>query len=204
MLLSDFLFAAYLQQRYDQYLADQQAAAEELAAEQAANAQADADELAADQAAAQADADALAANQPVINQDQTAVPDDVVTQIDNQVTEATGDIQAGTTPDVTQAILDHDFVLNQTISGDAQIPNSDVTYQCQLSEGDIIKLNQDAPPGPDDTSATMAVVTSKQGDCAPGVSIVVSMSDLQDMLNDFTAKVEEGLNVAKTNNVAAN
>ena len=50
----------------------------------------------------------------------------------------------------------------------------------------------------------MSVVTSKQGDCAPGVSIVVSMSDLQGMLNDFTAKAEEGFECYEDQQVVSN
>ncbi len=202
-LLADYLWAAYLQQRYDQQVAEAQAQAEELAAEQAANAQADADELAADQAARDQEAAQLAANQPVINQVEAPVPDPIVAQTDDQVTQAATDIQQGNVADVSQAILTHIFAVNTTISGDAQLPNSDETYQCEVSEGDLIKLNQDKPPAATDEDAIMSVVTSKKGDCAPGVSIKVSMSDLQNMLNDFTAKVEEGLNVMKTNNVAA-
>jgi len=63
---------------------------------------------------------------------------------------------------------------------------------CGLTGGDIIK-----PAGtvdPEVPVASMSVVTSKNDSCAAGSVVNVSFTDLQEMLNTFGERVDDGLN----------
>jgi hypothetical protein len=63
---------------------------------------------------------------------------------------------------------------------------------CSLSGGDIIK-----PAGEADSDvpvASVAVVTAKTESCAAGTIVSVSFTDLQEMMNTFGERVDDGLN----------
>ena len=63
--------------------------------------------------------------------------------------------------------------------------------ECSLSPGDILTRVQDAP---DNNQAVKVVVASSQrNDCAAGTQLIFAVVDLQDMHNDFRAKISEGL-----------
>jgi multidrug efflux pump subunit AcrA (membrane-fusion protein) len=211
LLLSDYVFGAYLESRADAYAAEQQAAQEEADAEaaaqqaQAADAEAQADLAAAQAARDQAAADA-AANAPATNTAQASVSDDVQAQLQTQVTDTVTAVNAGQNPDISQTIQDpkHIYAVNDSFTGDAVIDNDDNTYTCSLSNGDLIQLDQDNPPQSTDAFAYMKVVSSTQGDCAVNATVKVAMSRLQDMMNEYSAKVEEGMGLMKDNNVPGN
>ena len=63
--------------------------------------------------------------------------------------------------------------------------------ECSLSPGDILTRIQDTP----DANQTLKVVvtSSQRNDCVAGTHLVMVVSDLQDMHNDFRAKLSEGL-----------
>jgi hypothetical protein len=62
---------------------------------------------------------------------------------------------------------------------------------CNLTGGDIIKAA--AGGDPDVAVASMVVVTAKRENCAAGSQVSVSYTDLQEMLNSFGEKVDDGM-----------
>jgi hypothetical protein len=66
---------------------------------------------------------------------------------------------------------------------------------CGLQPGDILKLA--STPASGSQLAELRVASSKQMDCPAGVTVTVSVSDLQEMHNNFRAQVESGLGVLK-------
>jgi hypothetical protein len=94
-----------------------------------------------------------------------------------------------TGPDETPAALDpnhHIFVVSQVLSSS----NPDGT-ECSLSPGDILSRVDDTPDR--DNNVKVLVASSQRNDCATGSQVPVSLTDLQDMHNDFRAKITEGL-----------
>jgi len=73
-------------------------------------------------------------------------------------------------------------VLSETVSDGTE---------CSLSPGDLLTRIQDTP----DANQTLKVVvtSSQRNDCVAGTHLVMVVSDLQDMHNDFRAKLSEGL-----------
>jgi hypothetical protein len=63
---------------------------------------------------------------------------------------------------------------------------------CSLSGGDIIKPGGQLDP--EVPVSSMAVVTSKAESCAAGTVVSVSFTDLQEMMNTFGERVDDGLN----------
>jgi hypothetical protein len=89
------------------------------------------------------------------------------------------------------------FVVDTTLS----VTNVDGTV-CALSGGDIIKPA--AAVDPTVPVAQMRVVTSKGDECPAGSTVAVSLTDLQEMLNSFGQKVDDGMNeLQKTKNPQA-
>ncbi len=62
---------------------------------------------------------------------------------------------------------------------------------CSLSTGDLIKFN--GAPDTGDVAFPMQVVTGKAGSCPAGSVVQVGLSDLQQMLNGFSQRVEQNL-----------
>jgi hypothetical protein len=92
-------------------------------------------------------------------------------------------------PDETPAALDPNhriFVVSQVVSS----TNPDST-ECSLSPGDILSRVDDTPDA--DNNVKVLVASSQKNDCAAGSQVPVSLQDLQDMHNDFRAKISEGL-----------
>ncbi len=98
-------------------------------------------------------------------------------------------------PDVVPAALDPNlktFLVSMPLSESM----ADGT-QCSLSPGDILTRVQDTP----DSSLNVKVVvaSSQHNDCAAGTQVAVAVTDLQDMHNDFRAKLSEGLGTLAEN-----
>jgi hypothetical protein len=94
-----------------------------------------------------------------------------------------------TGPDETPAALDPNhriFVVSQVVSSS----NPDGT-ECSLSPGDILSRVDDTAD--DDNDVKVLVASSQKNDCAAGSQVPVGIQDLQDMHNDFRAKITEGL-----------
>jgi hypothetical protein len=94
-----------------------------------------------------------------------------------------------TGPDETPAALDPNhriFVVSQVVSSS----NPDGT-ECSLSPGDILSRVDDTAD--DDNNVKVLVASSQKNDCAAGSQVPVGIQDLQDMHNDFRAKITEGL-----------
>lgn len=94
-----------------------------------------------------------------------------------------------TGPDELPAALDpahRIFIVSQVVSSS----NEDGT-ECSLSPGDVLKRIDDKPDG--DQNVKVLVAKSQKDDCATGSKVPVAVQDLQDMHNDFRAKIDEGL-----------
>ena len=92
-------------------------------------------------------------------------------------------------PDQLPAALDRSqktFVVSTVLS--ESMPDG---TECSLSPGDILTRIQDTPDA--NQSVKVSVASSQRNDCAAGTQIAVAVTDLQDMHNDFRAKVSEGL-----------
>jgi len=63
--------------------------------------------------------------------------------------------------------------------------------ECSLSGGDVVQRTSDDPDANQNVTAT--VMSSKQGNCPSGQSVMVSAQDLQEMHNQFREKIDEGL-----------
>ena len=68
-------------------------------------------------------------------------------------------------------------------------PNA--ALSCNLTAGDIVRL---APEGlsTDGATATMQVLTSKQGGCAVTSKVMIAVTDLQESENDVNRRIDEG------------
>lgn len=73
--------------------------------------------------------------------------------------------------------------------------NLDVTTAdqqvCGLEAGDVLRLM--SPPAKDAGLVELRVASSKQLDCPAGVTVAVSIPDLQEMQNAFRSQIEAGL-----------
>lgn len=68
---------------------------------------------------------------------------------------------------------------------------TDDQQECSLRPGDVLQMH--ATPADGSPASQLVVIGSKRSDCPAGVSVTVSMQDLQDMQNNFHEKVEAGL-----------
>ena len=96
---------------------------------------------------------------------------------------------AQTGPDETPAALDpahRIFIVSQVISS-----STDDGTDCSLSPGDVLKRVDDAADA--DSNVKVLVASSQKNDCGVGSQVPVGLQDLQDMHNDFRAKMSEGL-----------
>jgi hypothetical protein len=69
--------------------------------------------------------------------------------------------------------------------------------ECSLTPGDVLTRIQDTPDA--NQNVTVLVSSSQKGDCSSGSQVPVAVQDLQDMQNDFRAKIDEGLNQMAAN-----
>jgi hypothetical protein len=98
-----------------------------------------------------------------------------------------GGAQTGT--DVLPAALDP-ALRTFIVSGALSETNADGTA-CSLSPGDVLTRIEDKPDA--DKNVKVLVASSQKDDCASGAQVAVAVQDLQDMHNDFRAKITEGL-----------
>lgn len=63
--------------------------------------------------------------------------------------------------------------------------------QCLLNPGDILTRIDNAPDANQKVKALL--VSSQKNDCASGSILAISLQELQDMHNDFRAKIDDGL-----------
>ncbi len=62
---------------------------------------------------------------------------------------------------------------------------------CTLITGDLVKFDQ--VPADGDAAARMRVVTSRSGSCSSNTVVQVSLTDLQEMLNAFSQRLEDSM-----------
>jgi hypothetical protein len=84
--------------------------------------------------------------------------------------------------DPTQTIFIVSSPLNERISDGAE---------CSLTQGDILTRIDDTPDA--NQNVEVRVTSSQNNDCQMGSKVMVAVQDLQDMHNNFRAKIDEGL-----------
>jgi hypothetical protein len=92
-------------------------------------------------------------------------------------------------PDEVPAALDpahRTFIVSAVLSE----TTADGT-ECSLSPGDVLTRVEDTPDA--DQNVKVLVASSQKNDCGSGTQVAVAVQDLQDMHNDFRAKISEGL-----------
>ena len=78
------------------------------------------------------------------------------------------------------------FIVSSTLS-----EQTDDGQSCSLTGGDVLTRISDVPDA--SQNVTVLVTTAKQDDCAATRKFAMSIQDLQDMYNDFQAKMDDGL-----------
>jgi len=78
------------------------------------------------------------------------------------------------------------FIVSSTLS-----EQLDDGQPCSLTGGDVLTRISDTPD--DSQKVRVLVTTAKKDDCATGTKFAMSIQDLQDMYNDFQAKMDDGL-----------
>ena len=175
----------------------------------AANLQAAYEARAAAQADANANAEAAAEEQPASGGGAVGLTPEVKQQIADEVraqiaaqqqaaanpepaapvssTAPAGGGQTG--PDEVPAALDpahRTFIVSAVLS--EATPDG---TECSLSPGDVLTRIQDTPDA--DQNVKVLVASSQRNDCTSGSQVAVAVQELQDMHNDFQAKISEGL-----------
>lgn len=123
------------------------------------------------------------------SQEGTPITEPVKEQIRTQVDEMAQSFEEGDFVQLENALADPDylFIVDTSLSVTREDGGS-----CTLTGGDIIKA-----AGETDEKmpvASMSVITSKSSQCSAGSTVLVSYSDLQEMLNTFGQTVDDGLN----------
>jgi hypothetical protein len=78
------------------------------------------------------------------------------------------------------------FIVSSTLS-----EQMDDGQPCSLTGGDILTRIGDAPDA--NQNVRVLVTSAKKDDCAVSTKLAMSIQDLQDMYNDFQAKLDDGL-----------
>jgi hypothetical protein len=123
------------------------------------------------------------------------VPADVRTQMHKQVQQVI-DNERSQTPLSLSDVIASAEAQNYIFQVSSMIDATDVTagMECMLSTGDLARFDQ--IPGQNDAVAEMKIITSKGGSCAAGVTVTVSIGDLQDMLSAFSQRLEANMRKA--------
>ncbi|MGC1415434.1 MAG: hypothetical protein WA817_09145 [Candidatus Acidiferrum sp.] len=185
--LADYLIAANLQAAYEAHAAaDANAAAAAAAAPPPDSGQSD--------QPAEAANNAPVALSPEVKQ---AIADEVKAQVEAELKESgnPNPPPASASTDQVPAALDpaHRTFVVSTVLNPA-LPDG---TECSLSPGDVLTRIQDAPDA--NQNVNVLVSSSQKGDCASGAQVPVAVQDLQDMQNDFRAKIDEGLSQMAAN-----
>lgn len=134
-------------------------------------------------------------------QSAATITPEVKKQIDDEVkAQIAAEKQAATQPaggaqsasggaDQVPAALDPNY--RTFIVSAALQENLDGGATCGLSPGDVLTRLDNAPDA--NQNVKVLVTTSQRGDCATGAQVAVGVQDLQDMHNDFAAKIDGGL-----------
>jgi hypothetical protein len=79
---------------------------------------------------------------------------------------------------------------NFVVASNLDVATAD-QHTCGLSAGDVLVVV--APPTENATAADLRVVAAKRGDCPAGVQVSVALQELQNMLNNMRARIDEGM-----------
>jgi hypothetical protein len=107
---------------------------------------------------------------------------------------------ATTAPEATQVAEQRPEALDPAVSVFVVSANLDVNagdQACSLSPGDVIMRIDDTPDAK--RNVTVKVASSKRSDCPTGQRVAVALADLQEMHNDFRAKIDSGLKTLADN-----
>jgi len=89
-------------------------------------------------------------------------------------------------------VPNHLFVVDQTLN----VATVDQQL-CTLSAGNVLRL-EGAPEG-DAQTASLVVAASRRMDCPSGTEVVLALEDLQNMQDNFRAKLDSGLEALHAN-----
>jgi hypothetical protein len=121
------------------------------------------------------------------------IADEVQRQLQAQQAAAANPQQAASGQEEEQPPLDpaqQVFVVSSNLDATAN------GQECELTAGDVLYRIGDTPS--EDQTITMKVTSSKASDCPARSTVEVAVEDLQEMQNDFRAKLDDGLdNLAK-------
>jgi hypothetical protein len=124
----------------------------------------------------------------------TPISEPVKEQLRQQVDDVAKAFEEDRWIELEQALQDPDYLF--IVDAPLSVTTADDTT-CTLTGGDIFKTS--APGAPDVPVASMMIVTSKSVDCPAGSTVKVSYTDLQEMLNSFSEKVDDGMNELQKN-----
>ena len=119
----------------------------------------------------------------------TPISEPVKEQLRQQVDDVARAFEEDRWIELEQALQDPDYLF--IVDAPLSVTIADNTT-CTLTGGDIFKSA--APGDPDIPVASMEIVTSKSVECSAGSIVSVSYTDLQEMLNSFGEKVDDGMN----------
>jgi hypothetical protein len=128
---------------------------------------------------------------PITQDIKSQIAEEVKGEIVNDNVEASNPSQSSF--DVLPSVLrnaNHVFV----VSTDLDVTTTDEQL-CALQAGDMLQLL--SPADSDATVVQLRVASSKRMDCPVGILVSVSLPDLQDMQNNFQARVEAGLEMLR-------
>jgi len=118
-----------------------------------------------------------------------AIYEEVKAQITAEKADASGGAQTAAPGDRVPAALDPN---HRTFIVSAHLQEQlDGGETCTLSAGDVLARVGNAPDA--NQNVKVLVTSSQNGDCQSGAQVAVSVQDLQDMHNDFAAKIDAGL-----------
>jgi len=118
-----------------------------------------------------------------------AIDDEVKAQLAAEKADASAATPTVVTGDQVPAALDPN---HRTFIVSAQLQEQlDGGATCTLSAGDVLTRIDNAPDA--NQNVKVLVTSNQKGDCQSGAQVAVSVQDLQDMHNDFAAKIDAGL-----------
>jgi chemotaxis protein histidine kinase CheA len=128
---------------------------------------------------------------PITPEIKSQIAEEVKGEIVNDNVEASNPSQSSF--DVLPSVLsnpNHVFV----VSTDLDLTTTDQQL-CALQAGDMLQLL--SPAASDASFVQLRVASSRRMDCPAGILVTVSLPDLQDMQNNFQARVEAGLGMLR-------
>jgi hypothetical protein len=121
------------------------------------------------------------------------IAEEVQRQLEAQQAAAANPQQAASAPAGDQLPLD---ISQQVFVVSSNLETTANGQACELTPGDVLFRIGDTPS--ENQTFTMKVTSSKASDCPVRSTVEVAVEDLQEMQNDFRAKVDDGLdNLAK-------